>query len=76
MISAIFSYLPSFIPMDSATFLVRFNGEWKSITTRPFEPERMTTDIAWIQIKEELTPQEAYVKWFETQRNISRILQQ
>lgn len=62
--------------MDSATFLVRFNGEWKSIKTRPFEPERMTTDIAWLQIKEGLTSEEAYIKWFEMQRNISRILQQ
>lgn len=57
-------------------FLVRFNGHFSTIHPRPFEPERMTTDIAWIQIKEGLTPEEAYRKWFETQRRISRLLQQ
>ena len=57
-------------------YLVRFNGTWKTITPKPFEPERMTTDVAWIQIKEEVTPEEAYRKWFETQRKVSRLLQQ
>ena len=57
-------------------YLVRFNGRWMKIKSKPFEPERMTTDIAWLQIKENLSPEEAYRKWFENQRNISRILQQ
>jgi hypothetical protein len=46
------------------------------IHSRPFEPERMTTDIAWSQIKEGLAPQEAYRRWFEKQRRISRVLKQ
>lgn len=56
-------------------FLVRYNGTWKRIHVKPFEPERMTTDIAWIQIKDEITAEEAYRKWFEQQRTISRLLQ-
>jgi len=57
-------------------YLVRYNGKWFSIHPRPFEPERMTTDIAWLQIKEGLSPAEAYRTWFENQRKISRLLQQ
>lgn len=34
----------------------------------------MTTDVAWIQIKEEVGPEEAYRRWFEKQRRISRVL--
>ena len=57
-------------------YLVRYNGKWFSILPRPFEPERMTTDIAWLQIKEGLSAADAYRSWFETQRKISRLLQQ
>jgi hypothetical protein len=61
--------------MDSTSvFLVRYNGNWVQIHSRPFEPERMTTDVAWIQIKEGVTPEEAYRRWFELQRRISRVL--
>lgn len=60
----------------NGVYLVRYNGKLMTIRTRPFEPERMSTDIAWIQIKEEVPPEEAYRKWFEIQRRISRLLQQ
>lgn len=56
--------------------LVRYNGKWYQIQPKPYEPERMTTDIAWIQIKEGCSSEEAYRKWFETQRKLSRILSQ
>lgn len=59
-----------------SVFLVRYNGEWKTIHVKPFEPERMSTDVAWIQIKENVSPEEAYRIWFERQRKISRVLQQ
>jgi hypothetical protein len=57
-------------------YLVRYNGKWFSIRPRPFESERMTTDIAWLQIREGMTAEEAYRAWFDTQRKISRLLQQ
>lgn len=56
--------------------LLRYNGKFYRVQVKPFEPERMTTDIAWLQIKEGLTPEAAYRKWFEQQRNISHLLQQ
>jgi hypothetical protein len=34
----------------------------------------MTTDVAWMQIKENITAEEAYRRWFELQRRISRVL--
>jgi hypothetical protein len=57
-------------------FIVRYNGKWYSIQPKPYEPERMTTDIAWIQIKEGCSAEEAYRKWFELQRRISKALKQ
>jgi hypothetical protein len=57
-------------------FLVRFNGKWFEIKPKPYEPERMTTDIAWIQIRESMSARDAYVRWFQKQRTISRLLQQ
>ena len=58
----------------TSIFLVRYNGQWVKIHSRPFEPERMTTDVAWIQIKEDVDPEEAYRRWFKKQRRISRVL--
>jgi hypothetical protein len=57
-------------------FLVRFQGKWIEINPRPYEPERMTTDVAWMQIKEGLTKVDAYRKWYEMQRKLSRLLSQ
>jgi hypothetical protein len=57
-------------------YLVRFQGKWYEIHPKPYEPERMTYDIAWIQIKEVVSSQEAYRIWFERQRKLSRLLQQ
>lgn len=61
---------------QNSVFLVRYNNQWKTVHIKPFEPERMSTDVAWIQIKEKVSPEEAYRKWFELQRKISRLLQQ
>lgn len=58
------------------TYVVRYNGKFYDIHVRPYEPERMTTDIAWIQIKEGVSPEVAYRMWFEKQRRISRVFQQ
>lgn len=59
-----------------SVFIVHYNGQFYEIKPRPFEPERMTTDVAWIQIREDVSAEEAYRRWFETQRRISRVLQQ
>ena len=61
---------------NQPVFLVRYGGRWIEIHPRPFEPESQTTDIAWLQIKEGLSPYDAYRRWFEIARRISRVLQQ
>ena len=57
-------------------YLVRFLNKWIEITPKSYEPERMTTDIAWIQIRQGVDAPTAYRIWFETQRKLSRLLQQ
>ena len=61
---------------NNSVFLIRFNGNWKTIQVKQFEPERMSTDIAWIQIRENVDAPTAYRLWFERQRKLSRLLQQ
>lgn len=57
-------------------WLVRFQGKWYEITPKPYEPERMTTDVAWLQILNGVDASTAYRTWFETQRKLSRLFQQ
>jgi hypothetical protein len=57
-------------------YLVRYQSKWYEIQPKDYEPERMTTDIAWIQIKEKVSAEDAYRIWFEKQRKLSRLLQQ
>lgn len=57
-------------------YLVRYHGRWVELHPRPFEPERMTTDVAWIQILQGVSPEEAYRRWFERQRKLSQVFQQ
>lgn len=57
-------------------YVVRYNGRFYQIQPRPYEPERMTTDVAWIQIKEGVSPEEAYRIWFTRQKNITKLLTQ
>jgi len=68
------TYQKILIMEPTSILLVRYNGRWVTLHPRPFEPERMTTDIAWMQIKENITAEEAYRRWFELQRRISRVL--
>ena len=57
-------------------YLVRYLGKWMLIEPKPYEAERMTTDIAWLQIRHGVDPATAYRMWFEKQRKLSRLLQQ
>ena len=67
------------VPNSSSTmdgYLVRYKGTFYSIKPKPYEPERMTTDVAWIQLRESVDASTAYRRWFEKQRKLSRLLQQ
>ena len=57
-------------------YLVRFHGRWFEINPKPFEPERMTTDVAWEQILHGVDAATAYRTWYEKQRKLSRLFQQ
>lgn len=55
--------------------IVRYNRKWYKINPKQYEPERQTVQVAWAQIREpELTSQEVYRRFFEKQREDSRIL--
>jgi hypothetical protein len=57
-------------------YLVRYLNTWIEISPKAYEPERMTTDIAWIQIIKKVDAPTSYRLWFEKQRKLSRLLQQ
>ena len=50
--------------------LVRYNGQWKLIKPKPFEPERQTLDVAWAQIKKGIPVDEAYRQWYVREREL------
>ena len=52
---------------------VRYNGKWFKIQKKPYEPERQTYEVAWMQIKG-MEVKEAYRKYFETQQKEAQIL--
>ena len=54
--------------------LVCHNGKWHVIEGKPDEPDRQTIEIAWKQIKTEVTPEDAYRSWYADQRDKSKVL--
>jgi hypothetical protein len=50
--------------------LVRYKGKWFKILPKPFEPERLTFEVAWMKIKHGT----GYPQWFKKERNISKIV--
>jgi hypothetical protein len=50
--------------------LVRYNKKWYKIVPKPFEPERITFEVAWMKIRDNA----GYLEWFKKERNISKIL--
>ena len=53
---------------------VRYNGKWYAITPKQYEPERQTYQVAWMQITDSITAEEAYRKYYETLRKESKVL--
>ncbi len=53
---------------------IRYDGKWYKITPKPYEPERQTTQVAWMQVREPLTATDSYRKFFDKQRKEARIL--
>jgi len=60
-------------PMQK-TMAVRFQGKWYGIAKKQYEPERQTYEIAWNQIQNNKTPQEAYREWFLNEQKNAKLL--
>lgn len=55
--------------------ILRYNRKWYKVTPKAYEPERQTSQIAWLQIRQPaLTTQDAYRKFYEKQRSDAKIL--
>ena len=58
---------------DMAIF--RYNGKWYKVNPKPYEPEKQTNEVAWLQIREPLvTKEETYRRYYEKKRIDSKIL--
>ena len=53
---------------------IRHEGKWYTIKAKQYEPEGQKVQVAWKQIKEKMSPEESYRKYFETQRENAKIL--
>jgi hypothetical protein len=49
--------------------MLRHKGKWFTINPKPYEPERQTIEVSWLQIREGITADKAYRTYFEKQRN-------
>jgi|LauGreDrversion4_2_1035121.scaffolds.fasta_scaffold47866_6 hypothetical protein len=54
---------------------IRYQGKWLKIKAKPYEPETQTAKVAWEQIRDpSIGPEDAYRKYYETQRKEVKIL--
>ena len=54
--------------------MMRYMGEWFKIAPKPYEPEKQTIGISWLQIRNKKSPEEAYRQYFQKQREEAKIL--
>jgi len=54
--------------------MLRYCGKWYNIVKQPYESETQSVQIAWMQIRDELTPQQSYREFFKKQREEAKIL--
>jgi hypothetical protein len=54
--------------------MLRHKGKWFTINPKPYEPERQTIEVSWLQIREGITADKAYRTYFEKQRKDAKIL--
>ena len=52
---------------------IQYNGKWYKIQKRPYEPEKQTYEVAWMQIKG-MDAKEAYRTYFAKQQKQAQIL--
>ena len=55
--------------------IVRYQGKWYKIHAKPYESERQTHHVAWMQIREPLiSPEKAYREFFGQSQKDDKIL--
>lgn len=54
--------------------IFRYKGKWYKVTPKAYEPERQTVEVAWLQIREPISSQDAYRRFYEKQRSDAKIL--
>ena len=59
---------------DGTMDILRYKGKWYKVTPKAYEPERQTAEVAWLQMREPITTQDAYRKFYEKQRSDAKIL--
>lgn len=63
------------VTMYTKMDIIRYKGQWYKITPKPYEPEKQTYQIAWMLVKNpEMSPEQAYRKYFENLRNEVKVL--
>jgi len=58
---------------DTTMELLKYGGKWYKIQKKPYEPEKQTYEVAWMQVKG-METREAYRKYFEKQQKEAQIL--
>lgn len=53
---------------------VHYQDKWFKIVPKAYEPERQTTEIAWMMIKDKIDSQEAYRKWYASEQTMVKVL--
>lgn len=53
---------------------IRVQGKWYKVVPKQYEPERQTYNIAFSIIREGISPEVAYKKWFLGERKDAKLL--
>jgi lipocalin len=54
--------------------MLRYRGKWYKIVKQPYESETQSVQVAWSQLKHDMTPEQAYRDFFKKQREEAKIL--
>jgi len=53
---------------------IRYKGQWYQITSKKYESERQTYQIAFLQINDNLDVLESYRIWYKNEQENSKLL--
>jgi hypothetical protein len=56
------------------TMVIRYKGKWYKVIPKPYESEYQTIRIAWMIVKDGMSPLEAYRRFFKEEQNMAKLL--